>query len=243
MSPWTSHKSLAILKYLISHHPTPISKEILMDVFWPDTDSETARPNLHQAIYSLRQTLRRGRVGSKPIRFENDCYSIDPQINLKIDFLEFDAYCRTGRRLESANRMEEAFAQYRSAEALYQGDFLEEDLYDDWASAPRETYRMAYLTMTERLIEYFQRGGAFPLAIEMCQKVLARDHCHEKAHFRLMQCFQSIGQRSWAARQYHACVKALKEELGVPPSAETISLFQEITDGKHRVSHGAWPAP
>jgi DNA-binding SARP family transcriptional activator len=232
VSPWTSHKSLAIFKYLIRHHPTPISKDVLIDVFWPETEPETARPNLHQAIYSLRQTLRRGGIGSKPIRFENDCYSIDPAITIRIDFLEFDACCKAGRQLESTGRLEEAFLQYRSAESLYLGDFLEEDLYDDWAAPPREQYRMAYLTLAERLIEYHQQQGAYQASIEMCQKVLARDHCHEKAHFRLMQCYHSLGRRSWAARQYHTCVKSLKEELGVMPSDETTTLFKEITDGK-----------
>jgi DNA-binding SARP family transcriptional activator len=239
VSPWTSHKSLAIFKYLIRHHPTPISKDVLIDVFWPETDPETARPNLHQAIYSLRQTLRRACIGSKPIRFENDCYSIDPAITIRIDFLEFDACCKAGRQLESAGRLEEAILQYRSAESMYLGDFLEEDLYDDWAAAPREQYRMAYLTLAERLIEYYQQQGAYQASIEMCQKVLARDHCHEKAHFRLMQCYHSLGRRSWAARQYHACVKSLKDELGVLPSDETTTLFKEITDGKTFIQHSS----
>ena len=55
---WLSRKALSVFKYLILEHPTPVVKEVLMDRFWPDSDLEAARRNLHQAIYALRQILR-----------------------------------------------------------------------------------------------------------------------------------------------------------------------------------------
>ncbi|MGH9838852.1 MAG: AfsR/SARP family transcriptional regulator [Blastocatellia bacterium] len=231
ITPWHSHKSLVIFKYLIKHYGTPVSKEILMDVFWPDADSEAARPNLHQAIYSLRQTLRRGSENFQPIRFENDCYSIKSNLHVWIDAVEFDKHLQAGRRMESAGRLDEAVAEYRRAESLYLGDFLEEDIYEDWAALPREQYRNAYFDLAERLSQYFQQQGDYPPAIEMCQKILAKDSCHERAHYRLMQCYQKLGRRSCAARQYQICVKALKDGLDVLPSVETTSLFEEIVHG------------
>src|SRR5262249_9659444 len=57
ITQWHSLKGQSIFKYLVAHHGTAISKDVLMDVFWPDADHESARRNLHQAIYSLRQTM------------------------------------------------------------------------------------------------------------------------------------------------------------------------------------------
>jgi two-component SAPR family response regulator len=71
---WHSLKGLLILKYMVRHHKTPVAKDVLMDVFWPEADQEVARRNLHQAIYNLRQMLRRGQPDFRPILFENDCY-------------------------------------------------------------------------------------------------------------------------------------------------------------------------
>jgi len=225
---WSSYKSLALFKCLIKHHQTPIAKEVLMDLFWPDADSEAARRNLHQAIYSLRQTLRQGESDFFPIQFVNDCYLLHPDLKIWIDYLEFEKHWKTGRQLEEVGKLAEAAAEYSIAENLYCGDFLEEDLYEEWASTTREKYRNAYLDLADRLSEYFQNIGNFAVAIDLCQKILAKDNCHEKAHRRLMQCYQSQGEQQRAVRQYKFCVNALKQELGVLPSAETRTLFEKI---------------
>src|SRR5262249_1304304 len=101
-------------------------KDVLMDVFWPDTDPESARRNLHQAIYSLRQTMRRGEPNFQPIQFENECYWLNPEIDLWLDSEEFARNAQPGGQLEAAGRPDEAAAAYQRAEGLYLGDFLEQ---------------------------------------------------------------------------------------------------------------------
>lgn len=228
ISCWSSLKSLALFKFLIKHHRTPIAKEVLMDLFWPDADSEAARRNLHQAIYSLRQTLRQGESDFFPIQFVNDCYSLHPDLKIWIDYLEFEKHRKAGRQLEEAGKLAEGAAEYSIAENLYFGDFLEEDLYEQWISPTREKYRNMYIDLADRLGKYFQNNGNFASAIDMCQKILAKDACHEQAHRRLMQCYQSQGEQQRVVRQYKFCVNALKQELGVLPSAETRILFEKI---------------
>jgi hypothetical protein len=101
---WHSLKGLLILKYMVRHHKTPVAKDVLMDVFWPEADQEVARRNLHQAIYNLRQMLRRGQPDFRPILFENDCYLFNPEIALNLDFEAFERHVQTGRRMEAASR-------------------------------------------------------------------------------------------------------------------------------------------
>ncbi len=225
---WPSLKGQAILKYLVAHHGTPISKDVLMDVFWPDADPESARRNTHQAIYNLRQILRRGEPDFQPIQRENERYQLNPEINLRLDFEEFTRNVQLGRRLQASGRWDEAAAAYRCAEELYLGDFLEDDRYEDWASPMREKYRSLYLDLVDRLNEYNWQKGDYASVIELCQKMLAKDNCDEKAHRRLMQCYQNQGQRGRAIRQYQRCVEVLKHELDVSPSAETQSLFDKM---------------
>ena len=225
---WPSLKGRSVFKYLVEHHHTPISKGVLMEVFWPDTDVENARRNLHQAIYSLRQTLRRGQPDFRPILFERDHYQINPDLKLWLDFEEFERCVKAGRRLETAGKAAEAMAEYGRAQDLYQGDFLEEDLYEDWTGSSRERIRTEYLDLADRLSEQYAQQGDYPAAISLCQQILAKDNCHEETHRRLMRCYQAMGQTSAAARQYQRCVETLKTELDVAPSAETQRLFKNI---------------
>jgi DNA-binding SARP family transcriptional activator len=229
VTDWDSLKARSILKYLLARGGRPVAKDILMDLFWPDAAPESARRNLHQAIYSLRQTLKRGRPAFQHIQFANDCYRINPKLDIWIDCQEFEAHVLAGRRLEAAEQPEQAAAEYGIAEALYQGDFLEEDLYEDWPGAQRERFRRMYRELADRLSEYSLRQGAHHAAIALCQKLLGQDNCHEKAHRRLMRCYLAQGQRHLAVRQYQICVQALEEELDLPPSEETVALYRRIT--------------
>jgi DNA-binding SARP family transcriptional activator len=226
---WSGSKGRSIFKYLVLRRHTPVSKEVLMDVFWPDADVENARRNLHQAIYSLRQALRQLQPDLQVVLFESDHYQINPDLNLWLDFEEFERRVKTGRRLESARKTAEAMAEYVRAEELYRGDFLEEDLYEDWTGLQREQIRAEYLDLADRLSAHYAQRGDHAAALSLCRKILKKDKCHEKAHRRLMHCYQAMGQTSMAVRQYQLCVEALETELDVPPSAETQMLFKNIT--------------
>lgn len=231
ITDWNGLKGQAILKYLLMHKGKPIAKDILLDVFWPDVEPGDTRRNLHQAIYSLRQTLRRSRPDLQPILFKKDCYLLNPEIIVWLDFEEFEKHVQAGWRLEATEQPAEAIAEYSIAEGLYQGDFLEEDLYEDWPSVQREHLRNLYLNIADRLSEYYVRQGQYTAAIALCQKILAKDNCYEDAYRRLMQCYLAQGQRPLAVRQYQTCLQVLEEELDLTPSEETVALYQRIATG------------
>jgi DNA-binding SARP family transcriptional activator len=228
ISEWNSLKSKAILKYLLAQPETPIVKDVLMDVFWPDADPEAARRNLHQAIYSLRQILKGIQPGFQHIQFENDCYRLNPELEIWLDVQEFEKHVQAGQRLEAVGRFDDAMVEYGIAEGLYQGDFLEEDLYEDWPSPVRHHIRNTYLVIADHLSDYYLQRREFTAAVALCQKVLAQDNCYETAHRRLMQCYLAQGQRHLAVRQFQACVQALNEQLDLTPAEETMALYQRI---------------
>jgi two-component SAPR family response regulator/uncharacterized membrane protein len=226
---WSSMKGQSIFKYLIMHKGGPIAKDILMDVFWPDVDPLDTRRNLHQAIYSLRHTLRQDQPHLQPILFKQDCYLLNPDMVIWLDVEEFEKHVQAGRRREAAAQLAEAMAEYSVAEGLYQGDFFEEELYEDWPRARREYLRSMYLEIADRLSRQYVQQHEHTAAIALCQKILAKDNCYEKAYRQLMRCYLAQGQRHLAVRQYQTCVQALREELDLPPSEETVGLYRRIT--------------
>ena len=44
-----------------------------------------------------------------------------------------------------------------------------------------------------------------------------------------MRCYASQHQQQLVGRQFRLCVAALRDELGVAPSGETIQLFRALT--------------
>lgn len=225
---WSSLKSQSILRYLVAHWGKRVAKDVLMDVFWPNADPDAARRNLHQAVYSLRQTLKHGQPDHQYVQFESDSYFLDPDIPIWLDFEEFEKRVQAGRRLESAGEVAEAMIEYGIAEGLYRGDFLEEELYEDWPRPLRESIRATYLCTAGRLSEHYAQLGEHSAAMLVCRRVLTLDRCSEEAHRRLMQCYLAQGQRHLAVEQYQVCVEALQTHLSLAPSAETQALYRLI---------------
>lgn len=228
ITEWHSLKGRDILKYLLVRRGSPVAKDILLDIFWPDVDPKAARRNLHQTIYSLRQTLRGEQPDFQHIWFENDCYFLNPHMDIWLDFYEFEKCIQAGKLLENAGHVEDAIEKYGTAEGLYQGDFLEENLYEDWPAIQREQLVNSYLNVVDRLCEFYLQNRLYAAVVSLCQKALARDKCHEPAYRRLMQCYLALGQRHLAVRQYQNCVQVLHEELDITPSEETVGIYHRM---------------
>jgi len=228
ISNWPSRKGRSILQYLLLNRAVPVSKDVLMETFWPGGDPADTRRNLHQAIYSLRQSLRRHQSDLQPILFNQDTYSLNPAMTTWLDFEEFEKHAHGGRRHEAAGRPDKAMEAYSVAVSFYQGDFLEEDLYEDWPTTPRDNMRNLFITIANRLGEYYREQAEHTAAIALSQVILTKDNCNEEAHRRLMRCYTAMGQRHLATRQYLSCVQALRVELDLAPSEETTELHRQL---------------
>lgn len=230
---WVSRKGKSIFKYLIAYRDRPVSKEVLMDLIWPDTSPEAARNNLNVAIYGLRQSLRQAGLPESAILYQDDCYLINPELTLWVDVEAFSAHVAQGRDDEKNGNMLAAMREYRLAEALYTGDYLEEDRYEDWPLAERQSLKETYMAVVQRLCQSYYEQGDFTACVAEAHKVLAADSCREIAHRWIMLCYAQQGQRYLAIRQYQDCVDALDDELGIEPSPETTRLYQDILAGEY----------
>lgn len=229
---WNGNKCKSVFKYLVTHREQPIHREILMDLFWPDEEPEAARRNLYQAIYMMRQALQNSSPDFSHVLCEDSCYGFNPEMELWVDSEAFDHHYQTGLQLENQGRTREAIQEYEAADSLYEGEFLAEDIYEEWTLIQRENLKHAHLDILDRLSQHYWRQEQFSLCVTYCQKILYEDSCREDAHRRLMLTYLRQGQRHLALRQYHRCVEALQQELGVSPMPATVELYQKIQDNR-----------
>jgi DNA-binding SARP family transcriptional activator len=223
-------KALAILKYLLAYRARPVSQDHLMGWLWPESNLKKARWSLNSAIHVLRKLLSNcpASVLENYILLEEGYYRLCPTVWVETDVDEFDVSYEQGRRLEKAHRTEEAAAEYEKAIELYRGDYLVEDLYEDWTMVERERLANAYVDMLGRLAVRYMESGQYQETIRACYKLLEKDRCHEDSYRLLMRCYVSLGLRGRALRQYRLCEEALEQEYGTAPSLETRSLYSSL---------------
>lgn len=224
---WSNAKGKAIFKFLVTASQHRAGKEILMERFWPNAEPHAARNSLNVAIYSLRRSFSRVHPCSV-VLFGEDSYYLNPELDIWIDHEAFTAHFTTAQQLERRGETTAAMDEYRRAEALYQGEFLQEDRYEDWPDPLRRDLRDRYLWLLDRLGQYAFEHQDYPTCVELCRKMLVVDPCHEEPHRRLMLCWSRQGLLNLALRQYHVCREDLARELEVEPSPATAALFDRI---------------
>jgi DNA-binding SARP family transcriptional activator len=224
---WPSGRGRAVLKYLLAQHGRPVPRDVLMDVFWPDSGPELARNSLNVALHGLRQAFRA--VHDLPVLiFENGAYRLNPELSIWLDVEEFEHRFQLAQRLERGGQISGASAEYEVAVSLYRDDFLLDDPYEDWAVLTRERLRLLLFEALDRLSQIYFSQGRYAACASLCQQILGRDSCREDAHRRLMRCYARQGQHPLALRQYQSCVEALRAELEVEPSPSTAELAERI---------------
>jgi DNA-binding SARP family transcriptional activator len=223
-------KAIAILKYLIANRRRLISQDHLMGWLWPESNLKKARWSLNSAVHCLRKILWScpSSEGVSYVVLEEGHYRLGPGVRVATDVDEFDERHEEGRRLESEGRHEEAVACYERAVGLYRGDYLIEDLYEDWTMIERERLANAYMDALGRLAARYMEAGRLGESIETCFRALEKDRCHEDSHRLLMRCYARLGQRGRTLRQYKLCERVLAQEYGTAPSPETRVLYGDL---------------
>ena len=214
-SAWRSRKARDVLKILLARRGRSVTREFLMEALWPGEPPDPLVNRLHVAVSTLRSVLDPDRA------LASDAYvaTEDDAIRVRLDQLEVDvelflADAATGRELLRAGRAEEALPRLARAEARYGGDFLEEDLYQDWAAPLREQARAAYLEVAGALARHAEMAGEVDAAIRFLLRILEHDPYDERAHLRLVSTFGSVG-RHGDARRYYRNYCARMDEIDV----------------------------
>jgi len=225
---WPKGKSKQLFKYLASKGKTPTPKEVLMELFWPNHSSESARNNLNVAIYSLRQSLKKILTDTSFVLFKEGCYQINPKIKIWVDATQFCIHLNKASKLELHGKTPLAIEQLHQAEALYVGPLLPEDAYCDWVLELQNQACENYRSTLKRLDNYYRTIGDIETSIALNKKIVTLDNCDENSHHHLMENYSSLGRRHLALRQFKICKDSLKRNLDLYPQQNLIDLYQQI---------------
>jgi LuxR family transcriptional regulator, maltose regulon positive regulatory protein len=221
-------KVLAILKYLLVHRDRQVARDHLMEWLWPESSLKKARASLNVAICTLRRLLSECSVDLQNyLLLEEGYYRLCPILRVATDVEEFDRRYEQGRRLEKTNRIEGA-VEYERAIELYRGEYLLDDLYEDWTMVERERLSNTYMDMLERLVVYYKQTQQLQESIRICYRILERDRSHENSHLLLAEAYTLLGSYGRALRQYRLFKGILKSTHGTEPSVETEERFEKV---------------
>jgi DNA-binding SARP family transcriptional activator len=225
---WSSGRGRAVFEYLLVNRHSKVRRDRLMSMFWPEASPDAARNSLNVAIHGLRQSLRAAVGDAAVVIHKDQAYFIEPTLDVWVDIEVFEEQLKAAHQHLASEELVKAERAFEAATWLYQGEFLADDPYEQWAIVAREQLRLCYLDALDRLGALRLDSGDYAGCVAVCLKLLSCDSCREDAHRRLMRCYSRQGQAQLALRQYHSCVTALRTELDVAPAPATTGLFDRL---------------
>ena len=208
-----------LLEYFAAYADHAISRDTLLEAFWPSFEGPSVAHRLHIAVSGARAALRVVVPCDEPIRSSAGRYLWDPVINVQSDLQRFFTLAS-----------EKTIVAMRAGVAMYSGEFLAGE-EADWIYPLRVRCASAYATMLEGLADDASRRCDHADALDYALRLVEGDRAHEGATRIAMQAFAALGRRGAALAEYDQLAKYLDRHLGIAPAAATQEVRSAIVAG------------
>jgi DNA-binding SARP family transcriptional activator/tetratricopeptide (TPR) repeat protein len=207
-------RPLALLAVVAAAGGHGISRDKLLSLFWPDSDTDSARNSLRQALFTLRRELRCEALflGSSDLRLNPETVRSDIQ-----DFI--DAI---------------ASGDFALAVRAYEGPFLDgvhvdgAPDFDHWAEAERSRLRACYQQALESLAHAASDRGDSAAAAEWWRKRAVSEPLNSRVAIALVLALAEAGDRAGALQAAVVHERLLREELDVAPPSELSEAVENV---------------
>lgn len=211
---WQSKKARDLLKILIAHRGRPVARLRLAELLWPDVSSDRTGNRLSVQLSTLRAVLAvdQGAGDIEPVVADRNAVSLDLSL-VDVDVERFLAAAEAAR---AAYRHSDAagLALLVDAVEMHHGEFLVEELYEDWATQPREEVRGAYAALLRILVRVVSDVDQ---RVDYLLRLLDLDGYDEGAHLQLVRTLREARRYGEAQRRYVLYAQRMAE-IDVTPA-------------------------
>ncbi len=197
----------AILAFLICNYKQSVSKEKMIDNFWPDSDNPTNA--LKFAIHRLRNALKdiEGLPETELIVTTSNGYQFNPEINAELDTEIFEKNVLNAKS-------DTELSLYHDCIELYKGDFLE-GIEEEWVITDRGYYRSILTQICHTLAVEYMKIDDLKDAIEVCEKGLNADEFEETLIYTYLEALVKDKRFNYAKKYYNEISKKYEKRVGI----------------------------
>jgi DNA-binding SARP family transcriptional activator len=225
---WRRRKVSRLMKLLALASGHQLHREHVEGLLWPTLDPRAASQNLHHTLYRARHALEpdlQRRAEPRFLRLRNDLLELAPCDSVESDLDTFEQAAATALASRDV-------ALYSDALALFAGELLPEERFEDWAFDRRDAVKATYVELLLELAELERTRTRLAPAIEALKRIVAVEPLHEYAHAQLIHLDGLAGRRHLAVAHYQRLRNLLRSELGADPLPTTIEIYQSVISGR-----------
>ena len=191
VSAWGSRRARQLLKRLVAARGWPVTRDHLCDILWSDeSDRGRLGARLSVQLSAVRRVLGGGVIASREA------------VQLDLDEVDTD--------------LERFYAATDDAVvvAAYGGEFLPDDVFEDWTGPVRDEARSRFVTAGRTVATRHHDHGRHQLAADIARRLLVVDKYDEEAHRLLVETLLAAGETG-AAKRAHVAWATAMADLGI----------------------------
>ena len=233
---WRNSKARSLLVSLALEDGQDISREILIERFWPDQPLKQARNSFYVTWSAMRRRLLdalphpqahyREVLKSALVNAGGRC-ALRSQIS-KVDVREFTELSEKAMLCLQQDDEQGCLQAIRRLSYLYRGDLLPGDLYHDWLEAPRKRYQKQYTDAMVLAAELCLARSEPDVALYYLYRANACGCVGEELHHLAMRAYAQNGRREDAMNVFHECRTYLRDELGLDPTPGMRVFYEDL---------------
>ena len=227
-SDWQRDRARQLFQLFVTRRGHRLQREEITETLWAEAKPAAAWRDFRVALNALFKALEPNRTADAPSAYigrDGSTYFLRPEADIWIDAVALEHAC------DSAAKAPDDLATLTALETAltaYAGDYLADAPYEAWALSERERLQALALRAMEQLARSKLAHDCPADAIHWCEQILKRDNCWENAYRIAMRAYAEQGNRAQAMRVFERCLNALRDELGVAPSPQTLAVHDML---------------
>jgi TolB-like protein len=212
-------KTRGLLACLCLAQGERVSRSRLVGLLWDRSGEPQARMSLRQSLSELNSIVNRHVPGLVEIDRES--------VRLDVSKCWVDALAILEASADAAAHTSNLVEPY--------SDRLLEDLdgitpsFDQWLTAERTRFEDRVRKILETELDRLTEQNAGPeVRAAAARRLINFEPTHEGAVRSLMRAFAQMGDRAQAIREFERCRQVLQRMLDLPPSKETVAVYEAI---------------
>jgi DNA-binding SARP family transcriptional activator len=215
---WLEGRPGQILKYLICERHRVVQTDEIAEAIWPDA-GPGAGGSVRYFVHALRGNIEPARAKRAPATFvvsRKGGYTLN-SATVHVDADDFEAGVRAGMAALERGAYDDAQRHLDAALALYQGDFLADEPYANWAIAERDRLRTLAAEALRALARIKARAGEREEALALLERVADLQPYDSDIQRKLIAMLIASGRRSDAVRRYDGLRRRFTQDFGEEP--------------------------
>ena len=199
-SAWGSRLARQLCKRLVAARGWPVTRDELIELLWPgEFDPSRLGARLSVQLSAVRRVLKGGVIADRE------------SVRLDLDEVSTD--------LEDFHKATDDAAVV----AAYTGEFLPEDVYEDWTAGSRDEARSRFVATARRLAARYIDEGILHRAAPLARRLVDVDPYDDDAYRMLITALAAAGEGGEARHAHEAWNAALAELDLTPPPLDDLT--------------------